>query len=131
MQNRRPAQVYPTIEAFYSENEARRRSPEADFGCWWLDDRQPGCCQISYVKATGEVYAVHIRGRAAVEVLGVVPPDPEEYTPGGNRISRLTYYRTLDRILKGWSEHCGTRGGLVWVRAKLASAGEQLSQWEG
>lgn len=115
--------IYPSPEAFYSENEARRRSPEADYGVWWWDDRGSGyCCRVSYVKNTGEVYAVHIGGEEQIEVLGVVPADALERTPGGNITSRLTYYRTLDRILEGWVNHMHKPGGLAWVRERLASA---------
>ena len=114
--------LYPNIEAFYSENEARRRSPEADYGVWWHDGVGTEFWRVSYVQATGEVYAVN-PWNGQVEVLGVVPPDLEEFTPGGNRTSRLTYYRTLDRILDGWAEHCGKRNSLAWVREKLAQEG--------
>ena len=119
--------VYPSLEAFYSENEARRRSPEADYGVWWKDGGSDELWCVSYVQATGEVYAVHIGG---VEILGIVPPDPDERTRGDLR-RELTYYRTLDRILEGWAEHCGRPGGLAWVRERLSEAGEQLSQREG
>ena len=48
---------YPSLEAFYSENENRRRSTEADYGVWWINDRGWGHCRVSYLQATGEVYA--------------------------------------------------------------------------
>ena len=105
---------YPSLEAFYSANEARRRSPEADYGVWWRDDRRSGYCRVSYVRATGEVYAVHIGGQEQVEVLGVVPPDPDDRVQVGYGRG-LTYYRTLDRILEGWTDHCGSMGGLAWL----------------
>lgn len=120
MQDGQP--TYPSIEAFYSENEARRRSPEADFGCWWRDPSSQGNWRVSYVQATGEVYAVKLRGGGEVRVLGIVPPDPDERRPNGLPY-KGTYYRTLDRILEGWADHCGRRGSLEWVREKLAQAG--------
>ena len=115
---------YPNIEAFYSENEARRRSPESDYGCWWVNDRGTGHCRVSYVQATGEVYAVQHVYDKAVEVLGIVPPDPDERRSNGLPLGR-TYYRTLDRILEGWTEHCGRPDGLAWVRERLAKASPQ------
>ena len=100
---------YPNIETFYSENEARRRSGEADYGVWWMGEHDLGPWRVSYVQATGEIYAIRLGGGGQVQVLGIVPPDPDEI-----------YYTTLDHILEDWSEHCGKRGSLEWVRSKLA-----------
>lgn len=87
-----PSEVfYGPLEDFYSANEARRRSREVAYGVWWVNDRGAGHCRVSYVQATGEVYAVDLPGEEFAEVLGVVPPDPEEFTAGDNRTSRLTY----------------------------------------
>ena len=115
---------YPSVEAFYSQNEARRRSPEADYGVWWMDDNRDWPWRVSYVQATGEVYAVKMRGGGQVKVLGIVPPDPDERTRADLR-RQLTYYRTLDRILAGWVNHCGQPGGLAWIRERLARAPER------
>ena len=103
---------YPNINAFYSENEARRRSGEADYGVWWHDGVRSEIWRVSYIQATGEFYAVN-RHHGQIEVLGIVPPDPEEI-----------YYKTADRILEGWSEHCGKLNSLAWVREQLAEKGE-------
>ena len=121
--------IYSSLEQFYAANEARRRSPEADYGVWWHDGVRCQFWRVSYVQATGEVYARrHQHGQ--VEVLGVVPPDPDERRSNGLPYGK-TYYRTLDRLLEGWAEHCGRPGGLAWVRDRLAEAGEQLAQREG
>ena len=104
---------YPNIEAFYSENEARLRSGEADYGVWWHDGVGCEFWRVSYVQATGEIYAVKYHAcwcpHGQVEVLGIVEPDPEG-----------SYYQTLDRILEGWSEYCGRLKSLPWIREKLA-----------
>ena len=121
--------IYPNIEAFYSENEARRRSPESDYGVWWRDADCREFWRVSYVQATGEVYALN-QWTGHLQVLGVVPPDPDERRRDGLPLGK-TYYRTLDRVLEGWTEHCGRPGGLAWVRERLAEAGEQLAQREG
>ena len=104
---------YPNIEAFYSENEDRRRSPEADYGVWWHDGVGAEFWRVSYVQATGEVYALN-NWTGQLQVLGVIPPDAD----GGS------YYRTLDRILEGWSEHCGRLNSLAWVRERLAQSNQ-------
>jgi len=44
----------------------------------------------------------------AVDVLGQVEPDESDI-----------YYRTLDGILDGWPEMCGTPNGLSWLRERL------------
>lgn len=109
---------YPTLEAFYDEDPRRRTSGEADYGCWWQDDRSFPRYRVSYIEATGEVYKLALRpgGDGEVQVLAVVPPDPVEEPR-----SRSLYYRTLDRILDGWAEHCGPPDGITWVRRQLAA----------
>lgn len=101
---------YANIEAFYAENEERRRSGEADYGAWWTEPNQNWPrWRVSYIQKTGEVYAVQLNG-GQVELLGVVPPDD----------ARI-YYQTLDRILEGWADIINEPGSLDWVRARLAS----------
>lgn len=109
--------TYPNIEAFYSENEARRRSGEADYGVWWTNPGRRDHWRVSYIQATGEVYAVRLHDGGEVEVLGVISPDPDD---GSSRGPQSRYYRTLDRILEGWPEHCIALGGLAWIRTKLS-----------
>ena len=115
---------YPSLEAFYSANEARRRSPEADYGMRWRDAVNPGDYRVSYVQATGEVYALN-NWTGQLEVLGVIPPDPDERRRDGLPLGR-TYYRTLDRILEGWVDQMRKPGGLAWVRERLAEAREEM-----
>lgn len=101
---------YSSLEAFYDEKPARRRSAEADYGVHWRSTSEWGTSRLSYIRDTGEVYAVKF-SPARVEVLGIVPPDDEEI-----------FYRTLDRILKGWLDQCGEPNGLQWVRERLKEA---------
>ncbi|MDP2661332.1 MAG: hypothetical protein Q8R28_11455 [Dehalococcoidia bacterium] len=98
--------AYANLEEFYAADERRRRSGEADYGLYWVQDGQRWPrWRVSYIKATGEVYGVELpHGR--VEVLGVVPPDD-------GRI----YYRTLDKLLAGWADHWDMP--LSWVRERL------------
>lgn len=103
---------YANIEIFYSADERRRRSGESDYGCHWRDSVAPyPQYRVSYIQATGEIYAVQLGGKGHVEVLGKVPPDEED-----------PYYKTLDCILKGWADVCGTKGNLDWVRKCLEEA---------
>ncbi len=51
-------QGFENIEAFYSDNSARRRSPAADYGVHWRLEGWPNSWRVSYVRDTGEIYAV-------------------------------------------------------------------------
>ena len=109
---------HQSLEAFYGEDETRRRSPEADYGCWWLNGANHfERWSVSYIQMTGEVYAKSNQ-RGIVEVLGIVPPDPDVRHSNGLPYGK-TYYRTLDKLLEGWAEHCGRPGGLEWIRERL------------
>ena len=117
--------TYPNLEAFYAADWRRRTSGEADYGVWWLDKTTSPHWRVRYVHATGEVYAAQLGDHGAfgarvegVEVLGVVPPYEEQVGPHHRPWQR--YYRTLDKVLEGWADHCGQLGGLDWVRQRLA-----------
>jgi len=100
------------IKDFYAENPARAFSGEADYGVWWLDGTKTfPRYRVSYIHATGEVYAVN-HNTADVQVLGVVKPDDEDGEYNG-------FYVTLDKILDGWPEKCGQPNGLQWVKERL------------
>ena len=108
---------YENIKAFYDAEPRRRWSGEADYGVRWTNGPGWSYWRVSYIQATGEVYAVSERGRPQdfnVEVLGIVPPD--DLTPG------RVYYRTLDRLLDGWAK--GGERDVSWVK-------ERLKAWQG
>lgn len=106
---------YSNLDEFYAEKEDRRTSPEADYGVHWRRGELQENWRVSYVRKTGEVYAVRLSHQTSpVWILGIVPPDPDE---GEGR----RYYRTLDGILEGWEHECGNHESLLWVRQRLAS----------
>lgn len=112
--------TFERLQEWYDANEERRMSGEADYGVGWHDGERGQSYRVSYVRATGEIYAVGNRAPVPpVEVLGIVPPDEDEIavTPGKHGV-RLPYYRTLDTILDGWADAMLT-GGLDWVRRRL------------
>lgn len=115
---------FTTIEEFYDDRPERRRSPESDYGVHWRDEEFGYWPQwrVSYIQATGEVYAVRLLGNPAgpVRVLGVVKPDPDtRYQPGGD-LNGPTYYRTLDGILDGWADPDVSGHDLAWVGRRLS-----------
>ena len=101
--------TYKNIEAFYDEDPRRRASPEVDYGAQWTNGPKWPHWRVSYVQATGEVYAVQLMPPERVEILGVSPPDPSP-----------DYYHTLDKVLRGWAE--GDKHELAWVRFRLQKA---------
>lgn len=119
--------TYPTLAAFYGARPERRRSPEVDYGVHWRDGRQlwPEY-RVSYVQATGEVYAVRQAGRGgnAVRVLGVVPPDEDTRRETRPWDRAAAYYRTLEGILDGWADDEVSGFDLAWVEARLTQAAE-------
>lgn len=101
------------IEEFYAVDPRRRSSGESDYGVWWTErnTRWPRY-RVSYIQATGEVYAVALDAKMSkVEVLARVAPD--SIKPGD------VYTRTLNSILNGWAEECGLPDSLAWIRRRL------------
>ena len=103
-----------------------RWSEEASYGVHRRLQGWPHKWRVSYVRATGEIYAVDqgLRLHNAVDrtlaygplyVIGHVEPDP---VPEGDRKS--LYYATLEQIRDGWAERCWTPDGLIWLRDRLA-----------
>lgn len=104
---------YHNLDDFYSASQARRTSPEADYGMQWTAAGTPGRWRVSYVQHTGEVYAVHLDGNPAqVVILGHVPAD----TPAN---PRDIWYHTLETILDGWAEECTKPDSLRWLQSHL------------
>lgn len=79
----------------------------------WTLAGWPSRWRVSYVRITGEIYAVHHEG--PLFVLGVVPADRE------NRFGRprRLFYDTLEAILTGWAQECIRPNSLPWVRDRL------------
>ena len=109
--------MYPTLEEYYAADERRLRSEEADYGVHWPLAGWEYRWRVSYVRNTGEIYAVHQGSTIGpVFVLAIVPPDP---VADGDR--RSLFYATLEMILEDWPEQCGRPDSLRWVRDQLAN----------
>jgi hypothetical protein len=115
---------FPSLEAFYDDQPERRFSGEADYGVGWqVDGREWPRWRVSYVQATGEIYAVEQTGACRVRVLAVVEPDP--VAPRDQLLYyRNTYYQTLDRLLDGWADPDVSGHDLAWIEQRLAAAGK-------
>ena len=118
--------MFRTLDDYYAGDLRRRCSPEADYGVHWRLTPWDYYWRVSYVRDTGEVYAVHQGSTIGpVFVLAIVKPDP---VPDGDR--RLLYYATLDAILDGWPEQCGRPDSLRWVRDRLDSYRPLVMLWD-
>lgn len=97
--------TFATLEEFYSTNEARRRSPEVDFGVMWNDGPRWPQYRVTWIKATGEVYALELGGDGHVELIGYGGPDRE----------------AVEDALEGWAEGDLRDKPLSWVRQRIGS----------
>jgi len=132
------ASTFPTVEAFYADDERRRRSPELDYGVWW--EHRGVRYRITWVDATGELIAVqltppraipmsvlraeldavHVPVGFAETVAGLVifGGDPETVTVIGIVRGR----NLVEQLLDGWAEACGKPDSLAWVLERLEGA---------
>ena len=101
-------------EEFYSDNPARRRSPETDYGVHWKLEGWPNSWRVSYVRDTGEVYAMFQgptqfgqlptgetvvsigKEEGSVLLLGHFPWQPSDMEEAG---PRDVYYHGLEHLL--------------------------------
>lgn len=90
-----------TKEDFYKD-EARKRSRELDFGVWWRDGRNYPVYRVTWVEATGEVYAID-QHEDRIEILGKVQTEA-----------------AIEKVMDGWSGVCGLMNSLQWVRNRVA-----------
>ena len=116
------------LEEFYNADPRRRHSEELEFGREWSDDFG-GRCEISWVEATGEVYAMrepnaqiiddyvggkHVVGVSdddlLIEVLGVVA--------GRDAIAA---------VMSGWEAAMPGEDSLAWVKRRVENAASELS----
>lgn len=104
---------FVSLEEFYSADERRRHSGEADYGIYWWDGLQghSDTWRVSAVAQTGEIYA---------ELEHVLREPYPEFAPvvllGTFEIQGADYpYEDADRILAGWNLKCGESSSLQWV----------------
>jgi hypothetical protein len=106
-----------TLQEFYDADiTGRALSAEADYGVHWRFGGKWPTWRVSYIRNTGEIYAVKLNGETEVRILGQWPADQTD-EPGG-------WYKTLDVILYGWAEVPHRQ--LSWVKARLARAAEAV-----
>ena len=98
--------VYPTLEAYYAADERRLRSEECDYGVHWRLKGWEHRWRVSYVRSTGEIYAVNQGSTIGpVFVMAIIPPDP---VADGDR--RSLFYATLEAFWRA-----GRSSAVVWT----------------
>jgi len=98
-----------SLSAFYRERGGQR-SGETDFGVWWYagDDRRGPPYRVSWVQATGDVYAYE-QWKSSVILIG-----------------NCETHAMIEQLLRGWAEKCGSVGSLDWIHERLELAGKAL-----
>ena len=140
-------QSFKNVEEFYSENSARRRSSEADYGVHWKLEGWPNSFRVSYIRDTGEIYAVQqgpIRSGTLPTGEIIIATGPEEgpvlllghfpWQPNGDLEKagpRNVYYRGLEKLLEGWPERSIQPNGLVWIIEKLGGSAPSVTHHFG
>ena len=117
---------FPSIDALYDAFPEARHSTESDYGVWWKDD-DGGNWRVTYIHATGHLYAAYLGGTASkhakfmgqtmlvvsagsdrgpVVILGKTHPFTDD---------RVGAADPMEEVLEGWAEVCGQQGSLSWV----------------
>lgn len=95
---------FPSIDAFYGVDERRRWSPEWDYGVHWraAEELWPRW-RVSWVVATGDLYAARTGGGPLVLLLGNVPPVGEYPGAGLPAWGRFHREQRVEQVLEGWA----------------------------
>lgn len=108
-----PFSDYPPMPTFgseremYEDSEARRLSPEIDFGVHWKTKQHSTpflSFRVSWIEATGELYVTR-----------------QGLTSAGPRVWIIQHFETREAVeaaLEGWAEVCGERASLEWLLQK-------------
>lgn len=97
--------TFPSLKKFYGANYRRERSPELDFGVMWrVGTNTYSLWRVSWVKATGEVYAHNQKNGEGelVLLLGVIQGRD-----------------AIEVALEGWEKICNEEDSLAWMIARL------------
>lgn len=95
-----PPEVWADLASFYAADERRAGSKEVDFGTRWLTTVTEPPWRVSWIVATGELYATRPEG-GPVELLG-----------------RFESRRAVEETLRNWPHMYGMVGSLAWVRRR-------------
>jgi hypothetical protein len=110
------------IEDFYEEDPRRRESEEIEFGHdWSAGDGDDVRFQVTWVEATGEVYAMaEPQLPPGADVFGDTWPN----APSGDAekveiLGKVGSQAQLEDLFLGWQEAMEEEDSLSWVRNRL------------
>jgi hypothetical protein len=102
--------TWPSLEAFYDEDERRRFSPEDDFGAQWCMEDSGDRHRLSRFSTTGEVVMVSPRS-GRVELVAWTPD-----------------LKSCEKVLADWRFQHGPKS-YYWVRKRfLVASGHRGAQ---
>ena len=99
---------YDNEDAFHREDVRRRDSVEFDYGARWTMENSPGTWRISYVRETGEIYALRFRGAASGPLLLLGRGPAKDH-------------HAVDRVLEGWEQENHSSHRLEWAMERIAT----------
>lgn len=111
--------TFPSVEAFYADDERRRLSPEWDYGVWWCDEAG-GVYRLTWVCDTGELIVVHLSGPIYGRLLGA---DALVVSAGRELavavVAVVEGEENVEALLDGWAQVCGEPESLAWVLERV------------
>lgn len=134
--------VFPDLRAFYGEHPDARHSVESDYGVWWRDD-DGGIWRVTYVHATGQVYALRTSRVGSISEPVRIGDELATMISAGNDggpvviLAQLEPWSDADekrrdfgyrarqnpdpfeRRIPRWADWCGAQGSLARLRAAL------------
>jgi hypothetical protein len=116
------------LEQFYEADPRRRHSEELEFGRDWND--ASGRSEVSWVEATGEIYAMREPSGHMVEI----DPIGDERVQGPE-VSELVVEvlgvvagrDAVTRVMSGWEDAMPGAEGIDWVRNRIANAASETN----
>ena len=116
------------LEQFYSEDPRRRASEELEFGREWSDDAGSRC-EISWVEATGELYAMRepLITYSADGLGGMYSGEPKNEQLGVEVIGVVSGKPAIEAVMSGWEQAMGGANSLEWVRVRVANAASEMN----
>lgn len=115
------------LEQFYDDDPRRRHSEELEFGRDWIDET--GRSVVSWVEATGEVYAMLEPVEAySADGLGGMHPGRVDVDELVVSVLGVVEGRpAIAAVMSGWEQAMADGGGLAWVRERIANAAAEMN----
>ena len=116
------------LEQFYEADPRRRKSEELEFGTDWDDGGAR--TQVSWVEATGELYAMRDPlGHLDSDLFGDMSVEPVANEELGVVVLGVVSGRdAVEAVMSGWDKAMSAgANSLAWVRDRIAHAASEMS----